>query len=27
VLPFGDVPTMRLYGQYERSIYDAMKSV
>ena len=27
VLPFGDVPTMRLYGQYERSIYDVMKSV
>ena len=27
VLPFGDVPTMRLYGQYERSLYDAMKSV
>lgn len=27
VLPFGDVPTMRLYGQYERSIYDALKSV
>jgi CubicO group peptidase (beta-lactamase class C family) len=27
VLPFGDAPTMRLYGQYERSIYDAMKSV
>ena len=27
VLPFGDVSTMRLYGQYERSIYDAMKSV
>ena len=27
VLPFGDAPTMRLYGQYERSIYDAVKSV
>ena len=27
VLPFGDVPTMRLYGQYERSLYDALKSV
>jgi len=27
VLPFGDAPTMQLYGQYERSIYDAMKSV
>ena len=24
VLPFGDVPTMRLYGQYERSLYDAL---
>ena len=23
VLPFGDGPTMRLYGQYERSLYDA----
>lgn len=27
VLPFGDAATMRLYGQYERSLYDAMKSV
>ena len=27
VLPFGDPPTMRLYGQYERAIYDAVKSV
>lgn len=27
VLPFGDAVTMRLYGQYERSLYDAMKSV
>lgn len=26
VLPFGDARTMRLYGQYERSIYDAMRS-
>jgi len=26
VLPFGDGPTMRLYGQYERSIYEAMKA-
>ena len=26
VLPFGDARTMKLYGQYERSIYDAMRS-
>lgn len=26
VLPFGDPRTMKLYGQYERSLYDAMKA-
>jgi len=26
VLPFGDPTTMRLYGQYERSVYDAMNA-
>ena len=24
VLPFGDPPAMRLYGQFERAVYDAL---
>lgn len=26
VLPFGDPPTMRLYGQFERAVYDSLKA-
>jgi hypothetical protein len=26
ILPFGDVPAMRLYGQYERAVYDYLKA-
>ena len=26
VLPFGDARTMRLYGQFERSVYDVLKA-
>lgn len=26
VLPFGDPPAMRLYGQFERAIYDSLKA-
>jgi len=25
ILPFADTPTLKLYGQYERSVYDALK--
>ena len=26
VLPFGDPPAMRLYGQFERAVYDSLKA-
>ena len=25
ILPFADTKTLKLYGQYERSVYDALK--
>lgn len=25
ILPFADTPTLKLYGQYERSVYDALR--
>ena len=26
VLPFGDARAMKVYGQFERGVYDALKS-
>jgi hypothetical protein len=27
ILPFADTKTLKLYGQYERSVYEALKAV